>query len=383
MRAQALLRAAGALRLPGAAAPETFQAIRSFSSSVLAKDGVFALSGSKEERTVASSCQFGRQTPFASFASQGLHTLVTREEEKGQASPALSVAAMEAPKAPLALTALPPKPAMTRRMGSAAAHEPHYHDHSKIHPFHVLPTSKWPALSCYGTLLTMLGMAGWFHSVPHTGAMMMLGFTSTLVTALSWWRDCLIESDMGCHSEVVKQNLMSGVWWFIASEAVLFFGLLWSCVHLGMSPNVHVQMQWPPVGIEAIGWEGRAMVMSAVLAASYFSANVAMVSKDPKVVMGALGTTIGLGALFLADQYLEYSSAPFTITDGPYASTFFMTTGFHGFHVLLGTLWLIAAAGNYAKTKQTGVAVKGAVLYWHFVDIVWIAVYGIIYAAQL
>jgi len=73
------------------------------------------------------------------------------------------------------------------------------------------------------------------------------------------------------------------VWLFIVSEAALFFGLLWSCVHLGMSPNVWVQMQWPPVGIEAIGWEGRAVVMSAVLAASYYSANVALVAKDPKV----------------------------------------------------------------------------------------------------
>lgn len=73
------------------------------------------------------------------------------------------------------------------------------------------------------------------------------------------------------------------MWIFIVSEAVLFFGLLWSCVHLGMSPNVWVQMQWPPVGVEAIGWEGRAVVMSMVLAASYYSANVALVAKDPKV----------------------------------------------------------------------------------------------------
>ncbi len=83
--------------------------------------------------------------------------------------------------------------------------------------------------------------------------------------------------------QLQKNNLIRGIWIFIVSEAALFFGLLWSCVHLGMSPNVWVQMQWPPVGIEAIGWQGRAMVMSAVLAASYYSANVAVVAKDPKV----------------------------------------------------------------------------------------------------
>ena len=85
--------------------------------------------------------------------------------------------------------------------------------------------------------------------------------------------------------QLQKKNLVNGVWLFIASEAALFVGLLWACVHLGMSPNVFVQMQWPPVGIEAIGWEGRALVMSAVLAASYYSANVALVAKDPRVSM--------------------------------------------------------------------------------------------------
>lgn len=90
-------------------------------------------------------------------------------------------------------------------------------------------------------------------------------------------------------AQAQRQNLINGVWLFIASEAALFFGLLWSCVHLGMSPSVWLQMQWPPVGIDAIGWEGRAMVMSAVLAASYYSANVAMVSNNPTVSLHVAG----------------------------------------------------------------------------------------------
>mmetsp|Transcript_31322 Transcript_31322/g.93508 ORF Transcript_31322/g.93508 Transcript_31322/m.93508 type:complete len:187 (+) Transcript_31322:1200-1760(+) len=185
------------------------------------------------------------------------------------------------------------------------------------------------------------------------------------------------------HTEVVKRNLIQGVWLFMASETSLFFGLLWACVHLGMSPNVNIQMQWPPVGIEAVGWDKRALVMSAVLAASYYSANVAMVAKDPKVVMGALATTFGLGVLFLGDQYLEYSTAPFNLTDGPYGSTFYMTTGFHGLHVFLGVCWLAACMAMYPRYNNPGVGMKGGILYWHFVDIVWIAVYGIIYVAQL
>lgn len=145
-------------------------------------------------------------------------------------------------------------------------------------------------------------MAAWFHAIPGGTELMFFGLANTLWTSITWWRDCIIEGDMGMHSEVVKQNLILGMWCFIASEAALFVGLLWSCLHMGIAPSVHVQMQWPPVGIEAVGWDKRALVMSAVLAASYYSANVAMVAKDPKTVMAAMLTTCGLGFMFLYDQ---------------------------------------------------------------------------------
>jgi cytochrome c oxidase subunit 3 len=96
-----------------------------------------------------------------------------------------------------------------------------------------------------------------------------------------------------------------------------------------------------------------------------------------------LAVTLALGVLFLGDQYLEYSTAPFTITDGPYGTTFFTTTGFHGMHVFLGAIWLATSMAMYPRYKNPGVGMRGAILYWHFVDIVWIAVYGIIYVAQL
>lgn len=236
--------------------------------------------------------------------------------------------------------------------GMASAAGGRHLEVGEAHPYHILPPSPWPFMTTYSIMLSALGMAGWFHCIPHMDQMMYLGVATTLGNAIAWWRDCYIEADLGMHTEVQKNNLVNGVWVFIASEATLFFGLLWACVHLGMAPNVYQQMQWPPVGIDAIGWEGRALVMSAVLAASYYSANVAMVAKDPKVVLGALGTTVGLGALFLADQYLEYSTTPFTITDGAYGTTFYITTGFHGFHVLVGSVWLASAMLNYARWER-------------------------------
>ncbi|KAG2483102.1 hypothetical protein HYH03_017996 [Edaphochlamys debaryana] len=301
--------------------------------------------------------------------------------------PTLAALAKEAPKVPNALAALPPR--STRAMGSGAhaagpeAARDHYIEHTaKRHPFHVLPPSPWPLLAGWGSYVSCLGMVAWFHNLPYGGALMSLGIFNIFWTSVSWWRDCVIEGDMGMHTEVVRKNFVTGMWAFIVSEALLFVGLLWACLHLGMSPSVSLQMQWPPVGIEAIGWDKRALVMSAVLAASYYSANVAMVAKDPKVVMGALATTIGLGFMFLFDQYIEYNETPFTITDSAYGTTFFVTTGFHGMHVLLGSIFLACALGSYMRTHTKGAMLSSSVLYWHFVDIVWIAVYGIIYVGQ-
>lgn len=325
--------------------------------------------------------------PSLSFASQ-LHT-VTGEDDKSKSERGVQVTDA-VPKIPSAMVALPARRAsqsalaQQRAMATAAHADDHHHGPYWVaHPFHVLPTSPWPFYAGFGAGLSCLGMASFFHAIPGGTAVMLTGMLSTTATAIAWWRDIIIESDKGFHTEVVKQNLMSGVWLFIASEAMLFFGLLWSCIHLGMSPNVHVQMQWPPVGIEAVGWDKRALVMSAVLAGSYFSANIAMVAKDPKTVMGALGATLALGVLFLGDQYLEYSTAPFNITDGPYGTTFYITTGFHGMHVLLGAIWLATSMAMYPRYNNPGVGMRGGILYWHFVDIVWIAVYGIIYVAQL
>lgn len=374
MRSQAM-KLLQRLPLSGFAAKEGHQAVRLLSSNAVTGEGsslLQSLQGKKQETVSAAMPQFAR--PQLGFAAQ-MHALASKDEEKQVAPASPATLAAQEVKVPKALAALPPKRSM-------ASHAADVHPHA-AHPFHVLPSSAWPALAGWGAFSACLGMTNFFHAIPGGTPLFLTSVACIAATATSWWRDCIIESDSGMHTEIVKRNLMSGVWLFIVSEAVLFFGLLWACVHLGNAPSVNLQMQWPPVGIEAVGWDKRALVMSAVLAASYYSANVAMVAKDPKAVMAALGTTLGLGALFLGDQYLEYNELPFTITDSPYGSTFFITTGFHGMHVLLGAIWLATAMAMYPRYNNPGVGMRGGILYWHFVDIVWIAVYGIIYVAQL
>lgn len=364
-------------RIPaGFAGQESLQAIRAGASfaSTDASSVLATLQGKKENAMFKS---FGMpKLPFAAHMS----SLASATEDKKENS--LNLA--EVPKIPTAMTALPARPrGMASHAGHALSAKETYIEHiAKRHPFHVLPESAWPVLSAWAAGNMCLGMATWFHSVPGSAPLFFGSIAQLVWLATTWWRDCAIEGEMGMHTDVVRKNMVSGMWTFIVSEAVLFVGLLWACIHLGIAPSIHIQMQWPPVGIHAIGWDNRALVMSAVLAASYYSANVAMVAKDPKMVLGALGTTVGLGAMFLYDQFLEYSQAPFTITDSPYGSTFFITTGFHGMHVLIGAAYLAVVTAMYARTKKGGVALQNAVLYWHFVDIVWIAVYGIIYVGQ-
>lgn len=396
MRSQQLLKLLQRVPTNGAAVTEVARS--AFASNAFSSNSLVGRKG--EELPAAKGTAF-KQTmamPQLSFAA---HMSSLREEEREQKAEgtALAQANLNVSKVPTALVALPARKhdnlrasmQTSRALATATAittggghdhHEPHYVDHGRVHPYHILPPSPWPLLCAWGMGNMFLGLVGWFHGITESTAVMYVGTACTAMTATAWWRDCIIESDMGMHTEMVKRNLMLGVWLFIASEAMFFFGLLWSCIHLGMAPTVHVQMQWPPVGIIPVGWDKRALVMSAVLAASYYSANVAMVAKDPKIGMAGLGVTTALGFMFLADQYIEYNELPFTISDGPYGTTFYMTTGFHGLHVLLGAIWLAVSMAMYPRYNKPGVGMKGAVLYWHFVDIVWIAVYGIIYLGQ-
>lgn len=389
-------------RVPaGFASQEGLQAVRAGFSTSETSALFSSLQGRKEDGQVFKSFAFAKPNPAGLSFAAHLSSLSSSNDEKQEAGPAAAI--REVPKMNASLMALPartgpnaPPPGMrlAQAYATAAAHgHDDHHDHmtakevymehtAKRHPFHVMPPSPWPLLAAWGAGTGCLGMSSWFHAVPGGAELMFFSIANIVWSATSWWRDIIIEGDMGMHTEIVKKNLISGMWLFIVSEAMLFFGLLWSCIHLGLSPSVAVQMQWPPVGVIPVGWDKRALVMSVVLAASYYSANVAMVAKDPKMTMAALATTIGLGAMFLYDQYIEYNELPFTITDSGYGTTFFITTGFHGMHVLLGAIYLAAVLGMYARTHKAGVALKLSVLYWHFVDIVWIAVYGIIYVGQ-
>ena len=251
------------------------------------------------------------------------------------------------------------------------------------HPFHLVSLSPWPFMGSIAVLTTAMGAIMYFHRYENAYLMLSFGFISILYFMFVWWRDVIRESNAHYHTTKVQQGLQMGMILFIVSEAMFFVGFLWAFIHFAAQPSVYLGNEWPPVGIIPVDWTRRPLLNSALLAASYFSANVAkyaMEINQKKLCGTNLVITILLGLLFTFYQYLEYSDSAFTLSDSVFGSTFFIATGFHGFHVIVGVLFLLVCLLTLKDvTPNHCVGLRLAVLYWHFVDIVWIFLMGIIY----
>lgn len=258
--------------------------------------------------------------------------------------------------------------------------------HVRTHPYHLVSPSPWPALVSLSALLLTLAAALYFHQHPTAGRMLIFATLSLSYSTGLWWRDVLRESRQREHTAPVNCGLRLGMLLFILTEAMFFTGLLWAFLHAALMPTVSLGMAWPPVGIvpvQADSWHARPMVNTWLLLASYFTANQAkhrLGVQDKRGCALYLCATIGLGLVFSYVQALEYADAAFTFSDGMFGSTFYLTTGFHGFHVVVGFLYLAVALATLHDASATrSVALDLAILYWHFVDVVWLFLLVLLY----
>nr|YP_009746621.1 cytochrome c oxidase subunit 3 [Jenufa minuta]QII41632.1 cytochrome c oxidase subunit 3 [Jenufa minuta] len=252
------------------------------------------------------------------------------------------------------------------------------------HPYHLVDPSPWPLAMSLSVLVMALGFVCYFHGYNKASWLLIYGFLSVFYIMYVWWRDISRESLNAHHSTRVQTGLTYGMMIFIVTEAMFFVGLLWSFLHSAFTPTIQISQTWPPEGIVPIDWARRPALNSALLATSYFTANLSLYSiqmkNDIKQCRTYLGLTILLGILFTFYQYLEYNDSSFTMSDSVYGANFFLATGFHGFHVIVGFLFLTVCFLQLPITTRThSLGLQLAVLYWHFVDIVWIAIYGLIY----
>lgn len=232
-------------------------------------------------------------------------------------------------------------------------------------PYHLVDPSPWPLLGALGGGLTLFGII----MVAHYGTYLWLGLGLAVVLAVMafWWRDVLKESrTAGLHTPVVRLGLRYGMTLFITSEVMFFVGFFWAYFHFALYP-AHVSGAehaiWPPAGIQTFDPFHLPLLNTMILLLSGTAitwAHHALLHGDRKHLVMGLGFTILLGLSFTTFQALEYSEAPFKFAGGGvYPSVFFLATGFHGFHVIVGTIFLIvcwyrARANQFSQTRHFG-----------------------------
>jgi cytochrome c oxidase subunit 3 len=268
------------------------------------------------------------------------------------------------------------------------------HDHSVIvassglkQPYHLVDPSPWPIVGAIAGFLTVLGIV--FYAHYGIWWLLALGLVLVLTVMAVWWRDVIKESRTpGLHTPIVRIGLRYGMLLFITSEVMFFVAFFWAYFNFALFPE-HVAgakvIEWPPQGIVTIAPFSIPFLNTMILLLSGTTvtwAHHCLIENDRKGLLTGLGLTIFLGLCFTGLQAYEFLTAPWGFGKTIYPSIFFMATGFHGFHVIVGTCFLIvcwfrAYAGQFTPQRHFGF--EAAAWYWHFVDVVWLFLFTCIY----
>lgn len=254
----------------------------------------------------------------------------------------------------------------------------------QTHAYHIVNPSPWPLTGALSALLITSGLIIWFHY--NSISLLTLGLTTNILTIYQWWRDVVREGTFqGHHTPIVQKGLRYGIILFIVSEVFFFAGFFWAFYHSSLAPTPELGGCWPPTGIIPLNPLEVPLLNTSVLLASGVSitwAHHSLIEGNRKHILQALFITISLGVYFTLLQASEYYETSFTISDGVYGSTFFMATGFHGLHVIIGSTFLIVCFMrqlHYHFTSNHHFGFEAAAWYWHFVDVVWLFLYVSIY----
>nr|YP_026096.1 cytochrome c oxidase subunit III [Habronattus oregonensis]AAT02497.1 cytochrome oxidase subunit 3 [Habronattus oregonensis] len=253
-----------------------------------------------------------------------------------------------------------------------------------FHPYHMVNMSPWPLMIGFGVLGIVIGMIKMFSFIEMD--LFFFSFYLVLLIALLWWRDVIRESTFqGLHSSHVLSGLMVGMILFIVSEVFFFISFFWAFFHSSLSPTIELGSVWPPCGIFPFNPFQVPLLNTVILLASGVTVTWChqfMLNNKWEGAKMALMMTWMLGLYFLMLQGFEYYMASFSISDSVYGSTFFMATGFHGFHVIVGTLflffmWIRLLKNQFNNSHHFGF--EAAAWYWHFVDVVWLFLFSVVY----
>jgi cytochrome c oxidase subunit 3 len=259
------------------------------------------------------------------------------------------------------------------------------------HDYHLVNPSPWPIVGSVSAFILAVGGILFMRHV--TPWVMVIGFVGVLYTMYAWWADVIKEANTGDHTPVVRIHHRYGMMLFIASEVMFFVAWFWAYFDAFFRVDDPEQPGrvaatggvWPPVGVEIFDPFHLPLFNTLLLLCSGTTvtwAHHALLHNDREGLKWGLALTIALGVLFTVVQVIEYSSAGFSYSGNIYGATFFMATGFHGFHVLIGSIFLIvclvrANLGHFTPEGHLGF--EFAAWYWHFVDVVWLFLFASIY----
>jgi len=257
--------------------------------------------------------------------------------------------------------------------------------YTKYHTFHLVNPSPWPLTTSIGLLYTTFGAVLYFHYYEIGSTLFFLGFFLTLSSSICWFRDIVREATFeGFHTKKVQKNIRIGFVLFIISEIMFFFAFFWAYFHSSISPSIEIACIWPPESIIIFNPWGVPFLNTAILLTSGVTltwAHHIILKKNYKNEI-AFSLTILLAILFTFLQLYEYKHATFSINDSVFGSCFYMTTGFHGFHVLVGTIFIYVTfyryiSQHFSKNRHLGFEI--CAWYWHFVDVVWLFLFICLY----
>lgn len=266
---------------------------------------------------------------------------------------------------------------------------------AKKHPYHLVDLSPWPILTALSLFITALGGVMVMHHYPFHWLVLMIGLSSLSYCAFAWWRDVIKEGMIDhAHTTPVQIGLRLGMTLFIISEIMFFFAFFLAFFKFNIFPVgildgglwVKAKGVWPPAGIETFDpWHVPFMnTLILLLSGTTVTwAHYAILEHNYADAQEALGYTVFLGFCFSLLQAFEYHHATFSFHDGVYASNFYMATGFHGLHVILGTIFLAVCyfrlKNGHFQNGHNHLGFEFAAWYWHFVDVVWLFLFTFVY----
>lgn len=254
----------------------------------------------------------------------------------------------------------------------------------KNHPFHLVDKRPWPLLGSLRVFIILIGIIKWFQF--NSYSLLILGILLTKLIIYQWWRDVTRERTyQGLHTIKVTKGLRWGIILFITSEILFFIAFFWAFFHSRLSPRIELGLIWPPKGILTFNPLEIPLLNTLILLTSGLTitwSHHSIIENNYTQASQSLLLTLLLGFYFSILQGFEYLEAPFTMTDRVFGSTFFITTGLHGLHVLVGSRFLLVCfirllKNHFSTTHHFGF--EAAAWYWHFVDVVWLFLYISIY----